>query len=631
VAELTVSMHVVRPHFLETAHITHATELINKTPGIEVRDGQASIRGGSGFSYGAGSRVLALVDGLPVLSADAGSIRWQFLPLENISQIEIIKGASSVLYGSSALNGVINFRTAFAGADPVTRFNIETGVFGRPANRDWVWWDTPRTYSSTSFSHNRQEGNTDIGIGLRLLSDNGYRRLNDEKLGRLNLKLRHRHGTVGGLSYGLNVNTGLTRKTDFVLWENAVDGALKQDESTASELDVKFLTFDPFISLRSEERYSHDLRTRFQLTDNRFPERGHNNSNALSFLAEYQSWYRFSDFLDMNFGILENFSRVESPLYGDHNALNLAAYSQADISPADRIKIVAGVRMEHNSLDGVSDEIVPLFRAGLNYRLSDYTFLRASWGQGYRYPSIAERHAATTLGSVRIFANPEIRAESGWTSEIGIKQGIITGNFSGQLDMALFYSRYFDMIEFVLGNYYDQSEGVFDIGFKASNVEQSVIYGGEVEVSLSGFTGRFRNTITGGYVFTWPVEINRFTSIGDEFLKYRRKHSLKLNLNTSYRKFDSGFSLTANSRILNIDAVFLHEMTREQFLPGFYDYWGRANKGHILIDPYIGYNIGDNKYRISLVVKNVLNTEYLGRPGDIMPHRNFSLRLAGTL
>ncbi len=144
IAELAVSMDIIKSSFLSDNHITDAQEIINKTPGIEVMDGQASVRGGSGFSYGAGSRVMVLIDGLPVLSSDAGSIRWQFLPLENISQIEIIKGASSVLYGSSALNGIINFRTADAGNIPVTQFYAETGIYGKPKNKNWVWWDTPR-------------------------------------------------------------------------------------------------------------------------------------------------------------------------------------------------------------------------------------------------------------------------------------------------------------------------------------------------------------------------------------------------------------------------------------------------------------------------------------------------------
>jgi hypothetical protein len=78
VSELTVSVNIIMPELISSSHITDATELISRTPGIEVMDGQASIRGGSGFSYGAGSRVLALVDGLPVLSADAGSVKWQY-------------------------------------------------------------------------------------------------------------------------------------------------------------------------------------------------------------------------------------------------------------------------------------------------------------------------------------------------------------------------------------------------------------------------------------------------------------------------------------------------------------------------------------------------------------------------
>jgi len=93
-SELTVSMDVIKSESLYRAHITDAQELITKTQGIEVLDGQASIRGGSGFSYGVGSRVLALIDGLPMMSPDAGGIKWNFLPLENLSQVEIIKGAS---------------------------------------------------------------------------------------------------------------------------------------------------------------------------------------------------------------------------------------------------------------------------------------------------------------------------------------------------------------------------------------------------------------------------------------------------------------------------------------------------------------------------------------------------------
>src|SRR5512133_1833884 len=251
-AELTVSMDILKTtDFLKT-HITDAQELINKTPGIEVLDGQASIRGGSGFSYGVGSRVLALIDGLPVLSPDAGNIKWQFLPLENIAQVEIIKGASSVLYGSSALNGIINFRTADPGNIPDTRFYAEGGIYGDPANRNWIWWNSPRTFSSVSFSHLQKSGSNDIGIGLAYTGSNGYRKYNDEALGRLSLRFKHFSKKVRGLEYGVNLNSGYTDKADFVLWEDATYGALKQDTSTVSRLHGSLIAVDPYISFANK-------------------------------------------------------------------------------------------------------------------------------------------------------------------------------------------------------------------------------------------------------------------------------------------------------------------------------------------------------------------------------------------
>jgi outer membrane receptor protein involved in Fe transport len=42
-----------------------------------------------------------------MVSPDVGDIKWNAIPLEQCSQIEVIKGASSVLYGSGALNGTI--------------------------------------------------------------------------------------------------------------------------------------------------------------------------------------------------------------------------------------------------------------------------------------------------------------------------------------------------------------------------------------------------------------------------------------------------------------------------------------------------------------------------------------------
>lgn len=630
VSDLTISMTVVRPEALYNSHITDAQEIINKSSGIEVLDGQASIRGGSGFSYGAGSRVLALIDGLPVLSADAGNIKWQFLPLESLSQIEIIKGASSVLYGSSAINGIINFRTADPGKTPVTRFFAESGVFGKPKEKSWIWWDSPRTFSSASFSHLQRSGKTDIGISTNLLYDNGYRKRNNEKLGRINLKLKHHNKKLEGLTYGLNMNGGFTSKNDFILWDNAENGALKQNESTAQVLNGSFLALDPFISLKKNGRYQHDLRTRLQYSGNDFPTSPQNNSDAFSFYAEYQSWLPLHQNINLIIGLSELLSRVKSEFYGNHQGFNLAGYSQLELNTTKKLKMIAGLRLEMNSLNGTNEQLVPLFRTGLNYKLFNYTFLRASFGQGYRYPSIAEKFAATTLGSVKIFPNPSIRSESGWNSELGVKQGIQTGLWSGQADFAVFYAQNQNMIEYLFSNYEDPVTGIYSFGFRSENVEFSRVYGYELEWMLSSTYRKFHNSVSGGYVFMHPVEFNRATNQNTgEFLKYRRKHSAKLNIASQYSRFEFGLGFYVKSKMLEIDDVFLDPATREDILPGFYDYWMNHNSGYILVDANISCNLKE-KYKISLALKNLTNTQYMGRPGDIMPHRNLSLRFAGN-
>ena len=115
IEEVPVSMEVLKPKYIENSNQTTMETAVEQIPGVTVIDGQANIRGGSGFSYGAGSRVLVLVDDLPLLAGDAGDVKWSFLPIENIGQVEVIKGASSALFGSSALNGVINMRTVEIG------------------------------------------------------------------------------------------------------------------------------------------------------------------------------------------------------------------------------------------------------------------------------------------------------------------------------------------------------------------------------------------------------------------------------------------------------------------------------------------------------------------------------------
>jgi hypothetical protein len=60
--------------------------------------------------------------------------------------------------------------------------------------------------------------------------------------------------------------------------------------------------------------------------------------HSLSFLST-SSGTAFRLMMEVSLGVMENYSRISSLFYGDHEALNLAAYTQADISPAERLKV----------------------------------------------------------------------------------------------------------------------------------------------------------------------------------------------------------------------------------------------------------------------------------------------------
>jgi outer membrane receptor protein involved in Fe transport len=186
-----------------------------------------------------------------------------------------------------------------------------------------------------------------------------------------------------------------------------------------------------------------------------------------------------------------------------------------------------------------------------------------------------------------------------------------------------------NLIEYVFGSYPDPVTGISGVGFRAENLEQSRVYGTEIEFILNRNFGDLKTTSGGGYTYIYPVEFNSFTNKSTGiYLKYRRKHSAKVSINTSWRKLELDMNLYTRSRILNIDDVFINPSTREQILPGFYDYWTGHNKGYFLMDGNIGYRI-NNVLTLSLAVKNITNAEYMGRPGDIQPQRNFSIRLSG--
>lgn len=632
-SEVTVSMELIKPHALVNQNITSLDMILEKTPGISILDGQPSIRGGSGFSYGAGSRVLMLVDDLPLLSADAGDVKWDYLPVENLNQVEVIKGASSVLYGSSALNGVVNLRTRFPGNEPATEVSLFGGAIMNPVRKELIWWDSQPLFAGASFSHLRKIRNLDLSLGGNYFKDEGYREGEYDHRIRGNLGLRYRSKKIEGLAAGLNISAMYVDKSDFLLWQDADSGVFRQPPASLTPLTGNRYNIDPYLEYSSRDGSRHSIRTRLYSVENTFEDEDKDNASKLWY-AEYRYLKRFRSQTRWTSGLSFTRSKVVANLYDDHAGSNIAVYSQLDGKLFEKLQFSSGIRWEVNTLDGDFYNSLPVLRVGLNYQAGENTFLRASLGQGYRFPSVAEKFTETNIGGLRIFPNPDLDPEKGWSAEVGVKQGLTLGTWRGFADMALFWTEYSNMIEFTFGAYPPNPDDIptfDDIGFKALNIGKARISGLDCNLTLAGKAGPAALRFTGGYTYMNPVDPLLLDSadIVEEdghILKYRRRHLVKLDLEADIWKIFAGINFQYYSRMINVDEVFLDPFIGNILLPGFPDYWEENENAYSLVDLRLGWNITEI-LRITAILRNAFNVEYLGRPGDIGKPRNITLQV----
>lgn len=630
-SEVTVSMEVIKAEQLSNQNITSLDMILEKTSGVDILDGQVSIRGGSGFSYGAGSRVLMVVDDMPMMSGDIGDIKWSYLPVENINQVEVIKGASSVLYGSSALNGVIHLRNKFPGEEPTTEVTLFSGIYMKPRRRELVWWDQSQGFGGASVSHLRKIGNLDVMFTGNYHQDNGYRELEHEKRGRGNLNLRYRFKKAPGLITGISSSIMYMEASDFLLWQDADSGAYRQNPTSYFPyLGIRY-NIDPYIEYQTAKGGKHSLKTRIFTLGNATLD-NNKNSYSRTLYGDYRYQKNFKNGIVWSTGTSITNSKIEANLLDNHNSANYALYTQLDARIGERIKVSGGIRWEMNMLDGEPFNALPVVRSGINYRIAKATFIRASLGQGYRFPSLAEKFASAEVGGLRIIPNIDLIPENGWSAEIGLKQGISWGKWKAYADLAIFRTRYSEMIEYNFGMYLPDSVKIpsFDyLGFKAMNIGNARITGAEMtmmaEINLRPFILR----IVSGYTYLNPVDMDKFGELGLEpdayILKYRHKHSIKADFEAETKRILLGVNMKYTSRMVNVDDVFIDPFFGNLFLPGYPEYRKNNESSYFLMDLRFALKI--NKHiRLNLIARNLLNKEYIGRPGDIRPPRNITLQ-----
>jgi iron complex outermembrane receptor protein len=485
--------------------------------------------------------------------------------------------------------------------------------------------------------------------------------------GRVNLSARYR--LTDRLTFGLNTNLNRSQGSSFFFW-GGLDSLLYRPGAAVSESSSLRFNVDPYVTYFDPANNRHKLMGRFFSVKN---ETGTAEADQSNVSDMYYGEYQFQRKMDkaglvLTAGGVYIGTVVAAPLYGDttFTSRNTAAYLQLDKKLFNRLNLSAGFRYEQNLVvapefleykdvngavvrrdtvpGGEIRESKPVFRLGASYELTPATFLRASWGQGYRFPSIAEKFIFTLFGGTPIIPNTRLTSETGWSAELGLRQGFRAGGFSAFLDVAAFVSEYDDMMEFniVLAG--------FPPPFQSRNVGDTRIKG--IETSLTGKGNLFglETTALIGYTYIDPKfkefaspDSLRFGSAAfrqteayqnainssicsditrcRNVLKYRYRHNLKVDVESRFKRFSFGVAALYNSEMENIDEVF-----EALVVPGLREFRRQRRHGDLVMSLRTAFFASD-QLKFSLICNNLTNREYVTRPGRLEPTRNLTLRV----
>lgn len=668
-ADLTASIQVVKSRAIDLQAVPSVDKVISQIPGVDNQDGQINIRGSSGYAYGVGSRVMVTLDGLPLISGDAGAATLDLIPVDNIAQIEVLKGASSVLYGSSALGGVINVVTADPGPTPKTSIRVRGGIYGQPANPALDWDGDASAYTTSAhIFHSRRIGKSSLTLQGNFIKDSGYRQNTDTEEYRGLAMWRWQ--PIDGLTVGLNASIAIDSSSQILYWRSYhPDTTIENGETIVSggaltpTLDnggfrrqfKREIAIDPVVKYLTKGGQLIWYRGRY-LNNRNTNNTNQSSDNSIFYndllmqtaLGKNLSWviggtYSASSIQgDSLYGGAYVFEGDTIQSTGGHTGQSFGAYTQLD-GKFGKLNTSFGVRYEAVQIDDSDFSRLPVFRAGLNYEIVKGTNVRASFGQAFRVPSIAERFANTSGGGILVEPNPSINSERGYSLEVGLRQGLlfkgVTNSLKGYVDVAAFQMRYEDMVEFGVQNVvFPPGSFIPEVRFSSINVADARISGLEFTTLLEANVQKWTFLVNAGVTLIDPRDLNAvpdsiqmdlLNNPADilnldkvdrpEFLKYRQRTTTRVSATVGFKPV----SLTANYRMRS----FTESIDQYLYLVviGLDEFRSLHPNGQQVLDLIASWDITPSQ-QLSLVVDNVLNEEYTVIPGFLGPQRKFTVQ-----
>ncbi|MGH7258566.1 MAG: TonB-dependent receptor plug domain-containing protein [Nitrospiraceae bacterium] len=488
IAQVTSAVEVIRGEELEQKKIKTVVDALRLAQGLTTFS-----NGGPGTNAtvrirGANSaHTMVLIDGAIVNSPTSGDFNFANLTAENIEQIEILRGAQSMLYGSDAMGGVINIITKkgtgpFAGSAFLEYGSFATlreggQVSGTKGPVDYAVslsrWDT------SNFSvANYRRGATERD-GFHNWQGSGRLGLALPKDGRLDFALRWWNSDVSLDSVTTTSKfdvLGSKQTTNTLIVSASYEQPLTSwwsQKLTVGQNNERLL-FDPGTVRRNIETQVVSVVSPRTLADieilNRRVEWQHNFQIGKPLLLSAGYQYRDEQ------GDNQSFQPSTSPtkILSSH-----AGFAQVQVNLQERVLFTAGIRQDSYNTFGDATT----YRITGGYRhLETGTKLRGSYATGFRAPTINQLFFPG-------FGNPDLKPEKSRGWDAGIDQYLWQERLL--LSVTYFHNHFENLIQNVAAGALLRPENVgeantqgWEAGFKM-DVSQNVSFRGQYTYTLN--------------------------------------------------------------------------------------------------------------------------------------------------
>jgi outer membrane receptor for ferrienterochelin and colicins len=493
VQDVPISVSVVDQRAIQQRNVTKLDEVLRYVPGVNVSGFSVSIRGSSGFSYGLGSRVSLMLDNFPLLSADNGDMAFDALPMFDVERIEVVKGAGSALYGTSALGGVINVLTREPKEFAEVKLRTFTGIYTLPRFEQWRYRESLPILGGIDASFSQKFGQLGVIASGGYKSDQGYREYTNSQ--RFNFFNKYSYAHSAYTTINAFVQYSQENRDNWVNWRSQEFAT--RPPLTADLSDIvrsrKFAVGADYRTVFNDETFLIARASMYRTWYENSVSSSSPNfvaADARSINTEAQLNSKFTENVYLTSGITLLRNDVSSPYidplpdgtWGSRGQLIASLYSQAEISNNRNVILTLGGRLDREETFGEAPNLEFSPKMGLSFKAFTGTNFRASVGRAFRAASITEKFAALRFGPFQVQRNIELRSEKSWSFELGGQQTFEIFGSPWQADVAIFQNEMYDLVEpqLIIG-----SAGIPVIQF--SNVTRARIQG--VEAGLKGWIG----------------------------------------------------------------------------------------------------------------------------------------------